>query len=308
MNVSEYSFESYAAVETPTRQFPWSTSKRDRDSERASTFSTSFFEDINNGSNSYLTGNPSTPIFGHVGSSDGSSLGGLVGTPTPSTAINDGDSGNRKFDFLASAEDSEDIFGLGDFGQVFVTEEDLDKAREKLPEDEIVSAEDSIRKVLAVLDQWKILNASIVMKGSSSTTAFRHCSLYSNYIEVGKGDLIVGEKTVSWTGGLLAVPDAIVGTPTSLEANSTSIPIETPDQTLRWRADQLTDVRSKDVQDARPIVTFTVDEEYFLQLVFPEGDLSCATNCVDAIRTQQRSQRQPDSSAAVRLDGNGEKL
>ncbi|KAJ3162402.1 hypothetical protein HDU86_004882 [Geranomyces michiganensis] len=196
----------------------------------------------------------------------------------------------RKFAFPSTpAEEDEDIYGFGDFGQVFVTEEDLDRARQKLSEEEVITPEQNIAQMLNTLQQWTV--ECDVNDEQQDSSAFSDVALCFNFIELGRGALLVDSEHdhVVWRGDVLALNES-VSTPLETESPPTAgtALIRRESRTLRWPSSQMTDVRAKDVTDEKPVVAFTVSEEHFLQFAFSDGQMAVARSCADAIRSAQK--------------------
>ncbi|KAI8915178.1 hypothetical protein DFJ77DRAFT_358779 [Powellomyces hirtus] len=181
MNGSEFRFHSA----TPPRRF-------DGSNQLSSGFPTFSFEQLSDSrftsSSSGLT--PSAQHTGGPGRSDfdflrteneisAASPGGLIGALDldcdEEHAI---EAPPRKFAIPVATAD-EDVFGFGDFGQVFVTEEDLDKAREKLSEDEVITPEQTVEHMLNVLQQW--VTEQQTNDSPHDTSAFANVAICYNF-------------------------------------------------------------------------------------------------------------------------------
>ncbi|KAJ3180041.1 hypothetical protein HDU87_002264 [Geranomyces variabilis] len=215
---------------------------------------------------------------------------------------------SRKFDFPSTpAEEDEDVYGFGDFGQVFVTEEDLDRARQKLSEEEVITPEQSIAKMLDTMRLWSVVEADEedgeCLEQAEGAEIFTDAALCFNFVELGRGALLVDSRDrVVWRGELLAL-----GENTSIYNAPTATPLKRESRTLRWKSTQLTDVRVKDVAgaDAKAILALTVSEEHFVQFAFPAGQLDVASACADAIRDAQKRSSVPTIPVSPLLsDGN----
>ncbi|KAJ3157681.1 hypothetical protein HDU89_000057 [Geranomyces variabilis] len=201
----------------------------------------------------------------------------------------------RKFGFPSStpAEEDEDVYGFGDFGQVFVTEEDLDRARQKLSEEEAITPEQSVAKMLDTLRLWSVVakdEEDEVHPKQDDAMTFADAALCFNFVELGRGALLVDFRDrVVWHGELLALG----GDHSASEVPSTT-PLKREPRTLRWQPSQLTDVRVKDVgADEKPVIALTVSEEHFVQFAFAEGQQSVANACAEAIRGVQKRSSVP---------------
>ncbi|KAI8820181.1 uncharacterized protein EV422DRAFT_81866 [Fimicolochytrium jonesii] len=175
-------------------------------------------------------------------------------------------SSQLKFEFPIDTQTTEDVFGLGDFQEVFVTEEDLDKAREKLSEEEAKTPEQSISEILHTLQRWCVQDEKAENGKDSSdeepVTIFADVVICYNFIELSCGLVRLHESRLSWHG--------ILPSASQLMKNAGPIVAGKP-TTISWSRALLTDIRFKNLSDGKPLLMFTVEETHFLQLCFKEG-------------------------------------
>ncbi|KNE73086.1 hypothetical protein AMAG_17241 [Allomyces macrogynus ATCC 38327] len=177
----------------------------------------------------------------------------------------------------------EDTIRIPTVEELLITEEDLERARWKLPEDEHLDAEQSIERMLGRLESHRL--------NSSPTTAA--ASRSSSAPPPSEADALTDETVVVAAGVTLAFNHIPIVT--HLTVSTASHATDGPCLVLRDGAPvpssfddrvaycipgaRITNVRRKFPETEDPWVAFTVNDEKFLQLV-PTSDHAAA---VDAI-------------------------
>ncbi|TPX58482.1 hypothetical protein SpCBS45565_g07985 [Spizellomyces sp. 'palustris'] len=257
--------------ESPSFLSPFRQAPADRLSER-------LFPSFDN-AHSSLLGSGSVFTSNHGASTD-FGLGGMVGLnefgkDAVVPAIEE-----PQYTFPTSAT-NDDVFGLGDFRNVFVTDEDLEKAREKLPEEDIKTPEQSIREMVGQLQTWEASRPDME-EDATEESKFESASICFHFIELGLGKVVVSSDALYWLGDLL-IPDLIRS---DRHPDSTSVPVHRERHCLSWKYDILSDVRYKSVPEDKALVNFTISDEHFIQFSFV--DEIVAQQCTQRITQQQR--------------------
>ncbi|ORY05647.1 hypothetical protein K493DRAFT_333464 [Basidiobolus meristosporus CBS 931.73] len=178
----------------------------------------------------------------------------------------------------------EDSFGLGSFDDVFITEEDLEKAREKLAEDQVKTNE----------QVWSEHLESLLAIGKNNTDstwqfnaeqAFEEISICSNYITLGHGKLNICQDGIRWEGELLSADKA----KETLSSQPSTLSITRLDnEILTFGFDVTTDIRHKCLPDDQPTILVTIGESRFLQFLFKRGDEKDAEHFVGLVKAAQQ--------------------
>ncbi|KAJ3040680.1 hypothetical protein HDV00_010573 [Rhizophlyctis rosea] len=227
-------------------------------------------------------------------SSRPSALGGLVGLSQPQTQLTGFENGRSALAELTTGPvlpeptATEDVFGLGSYEKVFVTEEDLAKAKEKLPEDEVRTPEETVADMIEKLRRWCI--EALAPNPPIATT---DCNLCFNFVELGKGSLRVYQNAISWQGDIIIRTDSNTS-PTSQRFNQTA--------TYKFPLDTLTDIQPKVVTGTPPMLKVTLAETIFLQFTFAQDNEpeSCYKSIIEQKARQQQSP--PVTANIIRRD------
>ncbi|KAI8833220.1 hypothetical protein BC829DRAFT_494060 [Chytridium lagenaria] len=168
---------------------------------------------------------------------------------------------------LGAAQD-DDALGFGSFESVFITEKDLERAKEKLPEDEHKTAEESFHDVIAKLSSFHITGPITL----ENRELFSNAILCCDFVELSRGRLEVGKDAMLWTGI----------TPTFSTQSK-----ETDEWQLYILSENITNVRTKQVAEpsektleCSTAVMLTINETIFVQFLF---DADRASACFKAI-------------------------
>ncbi|KAJ1554050.1 hypothetical protein HK096_005216, partial [Nowakowskiella sp. JEL0078] len=140
----------------------------------------------------------------------------------------------------------EEYFGFGSFSDMFITEEDLKRAQEKLPEEEIKTSQETMSDYQNKLDPFIIPKTSAIQE--SAVHFFTGVILAYNHISMGIGTLLISTGHLCWLGTLLCLQ------------NRQEIALQFP-------FSQLSDVREKTMDDEARI-SVTVKDTMFLQFLF----------------------------------------
>ncbi|KAJ3331965.1 hypothetical protein HDU76_001693 [Blyttiomyces sp. JEL0837] len=203
--------------------------------------------------------------------------------------------------------------GFGSFEELFVTEEDLHKAQQKLEDEKVKSAEQAFSELVDRLLKFKVdmeSHGDIVLDCES----FQNVYICNNFVTLGKGSLHIGTDAVTWTGYL----NAVAG-PTE-NASTTSVDIII----LKFNSSQLHDIRVKVVQsgDAHGVtesgdddnavvkaVMMTVNEDTFVQFLFGGESSSMAERCQQGLKLMTvRSLQQGDGNGEVDESSQGKRV
>ncbi|KNC97041.1 uncharacterized protein SPPG_07439 [Spizellomyces punctatus DAOM BR117] len=258
-------------TESPNFLSPFRQTHADRLSER-------LFPSFDNAHSSLL--GSGTVFTSNHGASTDFGLGGMVGLNEFRNDSVVPAAEEPQYTFPTSAT-NDDVFGLGDFRNVFVTDEDLERAREKLPEEDIKTPEQSIREMVAQLQVWEASRPD-VEEDATEESKFESASICFNFIELGFGKVIVSSDGLYWLGDLL-IPDLMRS---DGHPDSTSVPVHRERHCLSWKYDILSDVRYKSVPEDKALVNFTVSDEHFIQFSFVNEIV--AQQCTQRIAEQQR--------------------
>ncbi|KAJ3245923.1 hypothetical protein HDU78_008259 [Chytriomyces hyalinus] len=203
-----------------------------------------------------------------------------------------------------SAEDP-DTFGFGSFSDVFITEQDLERAQEKLGESNVRTNSDIVLEALQKVSTSAVAEDSIVRLTPSTEILFSaNAALCSDFLIVGRGRISIADMHITWTGKLISL----------------DIPMNTCETVLQWPVAQWKDVRQKTVsvnahqdgrqdanisedidddgEDEQPILLISTDSRLFghvsLQFQF---DFSWQSDeCLDTLHGIQREIQLPPAS------------
>ncbi|KAJ3096094.1 hypothetical protein HDU97_006216 [Phlyctochytrium planicorne] len=171
----------------------------------------------------------------------------------------------------SSQNDEDDLLGLGSFDQVFVTEEDLKRAREKLPDEQHKTKEDLVVECLRKVDTFRVLAQAGKREYTSGTNTR---ILESNEID---------GKALDHDIRLLIIPlDDIL----TLEITYTSL--------LNIRTKNLPDA-SNAAPDWYSAVMLTVQGEKDLYFQILVADDESAERCADALETFKKALTTPSA-------------
>ncbi|KAJ3085625.1 hypothetical protein HK102_013980, partial [Quaeritorhiza haematococci] len=233
------------------------------------------------------------------------------GSGFEATSLESNEEGGVRTDFMALLTEKnpdEEVLGFGSFGDVFITEEDLKKAREKLDEEDVVTNEERVMALLRDLrEKWTssqdleqiLINEADAERPDDAGAGLpslvgEGISLCSNFVILGIGRLTVYSTNLYWHGTLLNTH--------ALDAPNNNNPKETNDEQqqrhdqiehtettlLGFPYDQLSDVRAKQVSEDegdRTLLLMTVSENQFLQFSFPPSEnLAKVEEFVSSIR------------------------
>ncbi|KAK9729661.1 hypothetical protein K7432_000069 [Basidiobolus ranarum] len=189
----------------------------------------------------------------------------------------------------------EDSFGLGSFDDVFITEEDLEKAREKLAEDQVKTNE----------QVWfeHLENLLTVGKNNTETHlnvkhSFEGVSICSNYITLGYGNLNICQNGLKWEGKLISR-----GKAKESQVDS-STPTRLDNEMLTFGFEVTTDIRYKSLPDDHPTILFTIGEDKFFQFLFKKGEEKKAENFADLIKAARGDFNTRNTPARVTKSAN----
>ncbi|KAI8835807.1 hypothetical protein BJ741DRAFT_607000 [Chytriomyces cf. hyalinus JEL632] len=197
-----------------------------------------------------------------------------------------------------SAEDP-DTFGFGSFSDVFITEQDLERAQEKLGESNVRTNSDIVLEALQKVSTSAVAEDSIVRLTPSTEILFSaNAALCSDFLIIGRGRISIADMHITWTGKLISLDNSM----------------STCETVLQWPVAQWKDVRQKTVsvtaqqdggqdtkmsedtddgEDEQPILLISTDSRLFgrvsLQFQF---DFSWQSDeCLETVhRIQQESQ------------------
>ncbi|KAJ3062579.1 hypothetical protein HDU98_001536 [Podochytrium sp. JEL0797] len=139
------------------------------------------------------------------------------------------------------AEASVDVFGFGSFSDVFITEEDLKAARDKLPETEVKTNQEMLSDTLTRLNRWKLrvepgLGGRELESSSREFMNEPNVSICCDFIILGTGSLSATPTRLEWSG-ILPPPETLCPGFTTTVATTIT--------TLEWPLTILSDVRTK---------------------------------------------------------------
>ncbi|KAI9350898.1 hypothetical protein BDR26DRAFT_851724 [Obelidium mucronatum] len=176
-----------------------------------------------------------------------------------------------------------DVFGFGSFSDVFITDQDLEAAKEKLPESEIKSNQEMLNETLDRLLEWEVVlqeeinsQASTVKESSVlNDTGNDSVLLCVNYIALGTGCLSFSFPYLRWTGNL---------------------PIRSAQGVknrcvLEWNRNALSDVRIKTLDDAEPLLPPPVPSSNTAASEESENGISTALSTPDFEMQKQQQQQ-----------------
>ncbi|RKO88256.1 hypothetical protein BDK51DRAFT_51332 [Blyttiomyces helicus] len=192
--------------------------------------------------------------------------------------------------------------GMGSFGELFVTEEDLvgglcsvdfvEKAREKMAENEVKTREERLADMISLLKESGLADGNVAeveggpVKGSfsgkqepASSPSPSLTSIFTTSpkkLQLGLGSVSVHPHLLRWEGHLVPTEPIPESDPASLLAPAadpeTHAPLPTlATTTIVWSLPTLSDVRSKEISDGGAVLMFTVSDCAFVQLVFEES-------------------------------------
>ena len=156
-----------------------------------------------------------------------------------------------QLDVEASGGPVDDIFGLGAFDDVFITEQDLERAKDKL-EQEGESSHSATPLEMTEQHVQTVLRWSLNFPDrplSSNGTPFSSVRLCYNFVVIGLGEAQITPRGLHWCGRLYGRP---------LLQNDV----------LNWPLSELEQVRTKFLNDEPPLLLFTLDKAHFLQMLF----------------------------------------
>ncbi|KAG5463583.1 MAG: hypothetical protein BJ554DRAFT_6300 [Olpidium bornovanus] len=169
-----------------------------------------------------------------------------------------------------------DAFGLGSFDQVFITEQDLDRAREKLLEDERRSPAEAMAISLEKLKAASRTGCeeSLAERDAADLAASRESPIYEqvaiccDWVTLGIGSMSFCGVTeaIRWRG---LVSQVLQHGPVDLTF---------------WRTD-VSDIRVKRLSDEQPRILVTLRREnaadLFVQSEFAESDVDSIEGCIE---------------------------
>ncbi|KAJ3406965.1 hypothetical protein HDV05_005685 [Chytridiales sp. JEL 0842] len=142
---------------------------------------------------------------------------------------------------------SSDVFGFGSFVDVFITEQDLERAKEKqLPEDELKTPETTIRELFNELLEFSTIDP-VFCEPKETVEGVTLCN---NFVTLGKGQISLSAEGLIFKG----------------ELHSTNT-----EKTLLFSFKTISDLRIKEIQEAEWGMLFTLRNKdgkmVFLQLL-----------------------------------------
>ena len=150
--------------------------------------------------------------------------------------------------FVSSQTTTDDgLFGIGDFRDVFITEEDLERAKEKM------DSEKTNSDIARELTQF--LKTLLRQRDSECTEEWKQCTISYSHVEIGKGHCFLDDDCIWWKGAIHPL----------LEPN-----FETPIVSVAIPFDQCTLLRSQKSDDNH--VLFMSIHGRYLQLVFNDAE------------------------------------
>lgn len=136
-------------------------------------------------------------------------------------------------------ESNSDIFGLGGFGELFITDEEIEQAKKKLGDSEAKSADETLQELINTLSSWKVMPNS-----SSSLGSGLSVEICVNYFVLGRGMISTHETLLQWEG---------------------YIGLSCDFSRFKWRKDDLSDVRIKHISENEAYLLMTVESHIFIQ-------------------------------------------
>eukprot|EP00743_Colponemidia_sp_Colp-15_P003592 GILK01003874.1.p1 GENE.GILK01003874.1~~GILK01003874.1.p1 ORF type:complete len:762 (-),score=143.93 GILK01003874.1:371-2656(-) len=179
-----------------------------------------------------------------------------------------------------------DFFGVGSSTDVFVTEQDLQRAREKM-QDQAVSPQQTLSNLLHQLQKWHNTHAQPV---GMSATEYKNVALGVQGFMIGRGHLSIASTSLRWTGQCVdVVQDGTSSSEVSVRAFD-----------LGFGFESIGEPRVKELPSEPPCIKLTVADTLFLDFIFDD----CAMRFQSVELPHQVCNRLKEASTAVRTSEN----
>ncbi|KNE69098.1 hypothetical protein AMAG_13962 [Allomyces macrogynus ATCC 38327] len=180
----------------------------------------------------------------------------------------------------------EDTIRIPTVEELLITEEDLERAKQKLPEDEHLDAEQSIERMLGRLESHRLNPSSPTTAAASRSSSSSVAPLTGDADAMTDETLVAAAITLAFNHipivthmTVSTATHAVHGPCLVLRDGAPVIPSFADLVTYCIPGTRITDVRRKFPENEDPWVAFTVNEDKFLQLV-PTADHAAAVDTI----------------------------